>query len=256
LLATLLVPEALDPDPPPPATQTDLPPAAVLNGLPPNGHYGRWAIPLEDRNGTATGTCGRCTRCLTACPTDAFAGPYHLIPDRCISYWTIETQEPIPRALRPRFGNRIFGCDICQEVCPWNRRLGPRTPLLEGLRAQEGRVAPPLLEGFSPALPYWLDEAAFAARFRRSPLKRARRHGMLRNVCVALGNWAAPEAVPALTRALNDPHPAPRGHAAWALGAVLRRQAHAPAYDALRARQAVEPDVWVREEVALALGGR
>ncbi len=256
LLATLLVPEALEPDPPPaahPAAPPEPSPASVFDGLPPSGHYGRWEIARDDGPGTATGTCGGCTRCLTACPTDAFRGPYHLEPARCISYWTIETQEPIPRALRPRFGNRIFGCDICQEVCPWNRRLGARTPLLEGLHAQEGRVAPPLLEGFAPQSPYWLDDAAFAARFRRSPLKRARRQGMLRNVCVALGNWAAPETVPALALALNDPHAAARGHAAWALGAVLRRQPFAPALDALHARRRVEADPWVREELAHAL---
>ncbi|MEZ4558764.1 MAG: HEAT repeat domain-containing protein [Caldilineaceae bacterium] len=174
-------------------------------------------------------------------------------PQRCISYWTIESHAPILAALRPHFGNRIFGCDICQEVCPWNQRLPARTPRLPGLTAQSGRVAPPLLEGFAPATPYWLEQAAFNARFRRSPVKRAKRHGMLRNVCVALGNWADPAAVPALVTALHDADPLPRGHAAWALGRVWARHADARARDALAAAQAAEADAWVRSEIADAL---
>ena len=242
LLATLLVPEVLDYDAPraPPAGTR----AAARRRAGRAGAARRlrpWQIPLEG-GGTATGTCARCTRCLDACPTDAFDGPYNLDPRRCISYWTIETHAPIPRALRPRFGNRIFGCDICQEVCPWNRRLDLRTPLLEGLRAQADRIAPPLLEGFDPALPYWLDESAFAQHFLRSPVKRAQRAGMLRNVCVALGNWGAPQALPALSLALRDPHPAPRwscrlGAGPTGAAAAFRR----PALP-LAARLDAEPD--------------
>ena len=249
LLATVLVPEALEADSPPPATRREPSPAAVLAGLERRGDYGAWELEA------GRGACGRCTRCLDACPTGAFAGPFHLDPLRCISYWTIETQEPIPVALRPAFGNRIFGCDICQEVCPWNARLAQRTPLLAGLEAQAERIAPPLLEGFGPAHPYWLDADAFIARFRRSPAKRAKRAGMLRNVCVALGNWGDPAALPALARALEDPEPAARGHAAWALGRVLHHPGGEAAHAFLSARAAAEADAWVRAEIAVALAG-
>lgn len=202
-----------------------------------------------------TMTCGRCTRCLVACPTAAFVGAYDLDPQRCISYWTIESRSIIPRALRPRFGNRIFGCDICQEVCPYNRRLPERTPWLAGLHAHPARVAPPLLEGFEPARPYWLDQAAFSAHFARSPIKRAKRAGMLRNVCVALGNWADAAIVPALTQALHDPEPVVRVHAAWAAGRVLAKWTHAPAAAWLSAALDREPDARVRDELHLALAG-
>jgi epoxyqueuosine reductase len=202
-----------------------------------------------------TMTCGRCTRCLVACPTDAFVGAYDLDPQRCISYWTIESRSIIPRALRARFGNRIFGCDICQEVCPYNRHLPERAPLLAGLHAHQARVAPPLLEGFDPSLPYWLDQAAFSAQFARSPIKRAKRAGMLRNVCVALGNWADASTVPALTQALRDPEPVVRVHAAWATGRVLAKWTHAPAAALLRTALDCEPDARVRDELQLALAG-
>ncbi|MCL4860738.1 MAG: DUF1730 domain-containing protein [Caldilineaceae bacterium] len=252
LLATLLVPELLVADPPPrPVQAPELPPDAVARGLVPSESVGSWQ--LEANGESALATCGRCTRCLDACPTHAFVGPFHLDPQRCISYWTIEAKGPIPRMLRPHFGNRIFGCDICQEVCPWNQRLPARTPLLAGLAAQEERIAPPLLEGFSPANPYWLDEGAFRARFRRSPLLRAKRRGMLRNVCVALGNWADPQATPALLHALRDPEPLARGHAAWALGQIYRRHGFEEAKGALAAASHAEHDAWVRDEIANAL---
>lgn len=268
-LATLLVPEELAYDPlPHPVDAPDVAAVDVAAGLTPGGQYGSWQLPVsgpaaEPATETATGpqppaplaTCGQCTRCLDACPTDAFVGPFHLDPLRCISYWTIESRQPIPRHLRRQFGNRIFGCDICQEVCPWNQRLPTRTPLLEGLRAQQARTAPPLLEGFQPDTPYWLEQEAFSQRWRRSPLKRAKRDGMLRNVCVALGNWAAPSAVDALAAALADPSALARGHAAWALGQILRRGAAPQALALLQAAAAAEPDGWAREEIHLALAG-
>lgn len=260
-LATLLVPEALRPDPPPVAVSgSRLSPEAVAAGLPPGADLGRWHLPAAyPETGTDDGlrlaTCGRCTRCLSACPTDAFVGPFHLDPQRCISYWTIESRLPIPPHLRPRFGNRIFGCDICQEVCPWNSRLPEGAPRLAGLAAQAGRVAPPLLEGFAPGSPYWLEETAFRQRFRRSPVKRARRAGMLRNVCVALGNWADPSAAPALGLALNDAEALGRGHAAWALGEILRRHRLPGVAETLRARLGWETEPWVRGEISAALDG-
>lgn len=198
-------------------------------------------------------TCGRCTRCLEACPTAAFVEPYHLDPQRCISYWTIESRSIIPRELRPLFGNRIFGCDICQEVCPYNRRLPERRPRLEGLRALHSHVAPPLLEGFAPTHPYWLNQLAFSDHFARSPIKRAKRTGMLRNVCVALGNWADVSAIDALTLALADAEALVRVHAAWALGRILAKWHHTPAATQLSAALHREEDERVREEIRIAL---
>jgi epoxyqueuosine reductase len=232
-LAVVLVPEMLTPD---------LPLAALT------GQVGMQRHPA---------TCGQCTRCLEACPTQAFTGAYDLNPQRCISYWTIEATGDIPVELRPLFGNRIFGCDICQEVCPYNRRLDERTPLLAALHAQLPRVAPYLLEGFAPDKPYWLDDCAFSEHFARSPIKRAKRQGMLRNVCVALGNWAASDTLPALRLAIGDPQPTPRRHAAWALGRILAKHPHSAiatcATEVLAAAAATEVDESVHAEIATAL---
>lgn len=275
LLATLLAPERFVYDGAPPLQAGEPEAAAVLSGLPPAGDYGTWSIPLHGNMlapaanavpdvaaGSAASdaagneqpaTCGRCTRCLDACPTGAFVGPYHLDPQRCIAYWTIETQAPIPPALRPAFGNRIFGCDICQAVCPWNQRLPAERRVDPALAPQPGHIAPPLLGGFDPADPYWLDEAAFARRFAGTPVLRATRAGMLRNVCVALGNWASARSLPALAEALDDPHPAPRGHAAWALGRLAAQDAtlaSTAVLPLLQRRLAGEADAWVRNELA------
>lgn len=231
----------------------------VMNGLPQSQNFGDWIVDSDETQiphsalRTPHLTCGKCTRCLDACPTNAFVGPYHLDPLRCISYWTIEAQSPIPPELRPLFGNRIFGCDICQEVCPWNKRLPEHSPLLTGLRAQEARIAPPLLEGFADETPYWLNPTAFAERFRRSPIKRAKRQGMLRNVCVALGNWAEPIVIPALAKALADSHPLVRGHAAWALGEVLRNYTMSEIRLLLERQQKIESDEFVRAEIAACI---
>jgi epoxyqueuosine reductase len=127
--------------------------------------------------------------------------------------------------------------------------------LLIGLQAQSTRIAPPLLEGFDATNPYWLEQTAFSARFRRSPVKRAKRHGMLRNVCVALGNWADPCAVEPLARALGDPVALVRGHAAWALGQILRKRNATSAHERLTVALACESDAWVIEEINTALVG-
>jgi len=189
----------------------------------------------------ATAHCGTCRRCLDACPTGAFVAPYVLDARRCISYLTIELRGPIPRELRPLVGNWIFGCDVCQEVCPWNRKT-----------AVGGESAfAPRLERTAPALAplLALTQEEFSARFRRSPVKRAKHRGFLRNVCVALGNSGDAGAVPALAEALAHEEALVRGHAAWALG----RLGGARALAALRAARVGEGDPWVREELAAAL---
>jgi epoxyqueuosine reductase len=198
------------------------------------------AIPADDPP-IRQGTCGQCTRCLDACPTQALVAPYVLDARRCISYLTIELKGAIPRDLRPLMGNRIFGCDICQEVCPWNRRFAQ--PATEpAFQARETTIAPQLLDLMA------LDDEGFRQRFRASPVKRAKRRGLLRNVAVAMGNWSDEATVPALSRALEDAEPLIRGHAAWALGRIGGDAGQQALDRALRA----EPDPWVREELGLA----
>jgi len=191
---------------------------------------------------TAEGTCGQCTRCLDACPTGAFVAPYVLDERRCSSYLTIELKGSIPRELRPLIGNRIFGCDICQEVCPWNRRFA-RSMAEPTFQLEAGAIAPYLLDLLA------LDDDGFRWRFRGSPIKRAKRRGLLRNVAVALGNWGDPAAVPALSHALHDPEPLIRGHAAWALGRIAAKDARRALEQAL----VTETDEMVRAEIAFGL---
>jgi epoxyqueuosine reductase len=188
------------------------------------------------------GTCGRCTRCLDACPTGAFVAPYVLDSRRCISYLTVELQGPIPNDLRPSIGNRIFGCDVCQQVCPWNHRFARSTPE-ETFRTGPDAIPPRLLDLMS------LDDASFRRRFRDTPIWRTKRRGLLRNVAVALGNWAHPAAAPALSRALVDVEPLIRGHAAWALGRIASENARR----ALEAALASETEEWVRSELRASL---
>jgi epoxyqueuosine reductase len=163
------------------------------------------------------GSCGNCTRCLEICPTYAFPAPYILDSNRCISYLTIELKGSIPLQLRPLLGNWIFGCDACQEICPWVRRFSQ--PGRAGfLRYEPELIAPKLIDLMA------LDEAAFRARYRNSPIQRTKRRGFLRNVAVALGNWGDPQALPVLEQARYDPEPLIREHALWAIEQITKRR--------------------------------
>jgi epoxyqueuosine reductase len=188
--------------------------------------------------------CGSCRACLDACPTDAFVGPRELDATRCISYLTIEHRGPIARELRPLMGSWVFGCDVCQEVCPWNRAR----PAGTHVEFQPNQGAGPALDLIELL---GLDDAAFRARFRGTPLTRPKRRGLLRNAAVALGNSHDPRAIPALLRALEDAEPLVRGHAAWALGQMdgLAEDDRA----ALERALAIETDPDVRREIADAL---
>ncbi len=187
-------------------------------------------------------SCGACARCLPACPTGALT-PYELDNRRCISYLTIENRGPIPREMRTLMGTWAFGCDLCQEACPVNRKAAPS--LEEGfLPRSPFHAAPPLLELLE------LDDVSFRERFAGTAVLRAKRWGLQRNACVALGNLGDAAAVPALARALAaSDHPVVRGHAAWALG----RLATAEALRALAQALASETDPGAREEVRQAL---
>ena len=159
--------------------------------------------------------CGSCTRCLSACPTGALPAPFTLDARRCISYLTIEHRGSIPEDLRPAIGDRIFGCDDCLAACPWNRFAREGSILRAHHRADLTR--PDLIEWLE------LDDAAFKSRFAGTPLLRTKRRGLLRNVCVALGNVGDARALPALRRASLDPEPLIAEHAAWAIGRIESR---------------------------------
>ncbi|MBK8984938.1 MAG: tRNA epoxyqueuosine(34) reductase QueG [Chloroflexi bacterium] len=185
-------------------------------------------------------SCGKCHRCLDACPTNAFPEPYVLDARLCISYLTIELKGWIPRELRPLLGNWLYGCDICQDVCPFNRFARP--PAAWGVEpGWWDSAAPPLLAMLA------LDEAAFAARFAHSPIRRIKRRRLLRNACVAAGNWGSTAALPALIPLLADPEPLIRGHAAWALGQIGDERGITAVAHALT----LEPDEEVRQEMLL-----
>jgi epoxyqueuosine reductase len=158
--------------------------------------------------------CGNCTRCITACPTQAITAPFQLDARRCISYLTIELKGSIPEEFRPAIGNRIFGCDDCLAVCPWNRFARESSLMKSHARADLER--PDLIELLA------IDNTEFKRRFKGTPVERSKRHGLLRNVCVALGNSADTSALPALEKAARDPEPLITEHARWAIERITR----------------------------------
>jgi epoxyqueuosine reductase len=189
----------------------------------------------------ASSHCGTCTRCLDACPTDAFAAPGVVDSSRCISYLTIEHRGPIPVQLRTGMGDCLFGCDICQEVCPWNDRAMRLSPsdLRPNTDGNPSRID--LIELLS------MDEAAFRQAFRHTPMWRPRRRGLLRNAAICVGNSKDSRAAEILCQLLHDAEPLIRGAAAWALGQIGGN--HKPLSD----RIAIESDASVREEIRSAL---
>lgn len=161
--------------------------------------------------------CGSCARCLAACPTGCITAPYQLDARRCISYLTIELKGSIPVELRPLIGNRVFGCDDCLAVCPWNRFAREGNLLKAGVR--DDLKEPDLLTWLA------LDAVQFKSMFAGTPLARTKRRGILRNVCVALGNIGSAAALPALRQACVDSEPLIAEHAAWAVEQIQRRTA-------------------------------
>jgi epoxyqueuosine reductase len=171
-----------------------------------------------------TDRCGRCTRCLDACPTQAFAAPRVLDATRCISYLTIEARGAIPEELRTMVGELIYGCDICQEVCPWNEKFARELPAESPFATREaiaGRDARTLAREL-----LGMTQEEFSRAFSKSPMKRAKLRGLKRNAAVVLGNVGDPEDEDVLTRALDDDEPLVHEHAAWAL---VRTTPRAPA---------------------------
>jgi epoxyqueuosine reductase len=185
--------------------------------------------------------CGTCRACLDACPTQAFPQAYVLDATRCISYLTIELRSAIPAELREPLGEWLFGCDICQDVCPWNSKAPPS--------AEAGFAAPPEHNPVDAAEWFGMDDAEFRRRFRRTPLWRAKRRGLLRNAAIVLGNQRSPASIPALRSGLDDADPLVRQACAWALG----RMPAAAVRDALQSRLDVEQEAAVVEELRAAL---
>lgn len=193
-------------------------------------------LPLAD-------LCGDCSRCLAACPTDAFPAPFVLDSRRCISYWTIEHRGPIASEMRPLLGEWVFGCDRCQEVCPWNRDAPPgRQP---APAAGDDRRRLSLMELLQ------LPDPELRRRIRGSALRRAKPDGLRRNAAVGLGNRGSQAATGVLAEALGHPSPVVRQHAAWALGRI----GGAASQRALQSAIGSEADPEVRAEIAAALGG-
>ncbi len=198
-------------------------------------------IELEADEPAERGYCGTCTRCLDACPTDAFAGPYNLDARKCISYWTIEHKGVIDEDFSSQLSDWVFGCDVCQDVCPWNRKApAGREPGLDALP-----------ELTNPDLITWLeaDPALFSKGIKSTALSRAKRVGLLRNAALILGTRRELSAVPALVRLLDDPAPVIRASVAWSLGRIGTEACR----EAL-ARHENDQDPLVRNAIQRALG--
>lgn len=163
--------------------------------------------------------CGTCTRCITACPTAAITAPFDLDARRCISYLTIELKGSIPVEFRPLIGNRIYGCDDCLAACPWNKFAKAGSMMAPHRRDDLGQAD--LIDLLS------LDNEGFKKRFAATPIIRTKRRGLLRNVCVALGNIGDESTLPALQKAAADPEPLISEHAQWAMDEIERRRASA-----------------------------
>ena len=170
-------------------------------------------LELESDPPFVTDHCGTCTRCIKACPTDCILPNRTIDARRCISYLTIELKEDIPTELRDKMGGWIFGCDICQMVCPWNRFADAGDPAFEN-KAPLHSLTDELL----------ISSQEFNQRFKQSPVKRAKRRGYLRNIAVALGNTGNMYALPVLQKTLNDEDPIIHEHAGWAIEQIKRRE--------------------------------
>jgi epoxyqueuosine reductase len=169
-------------------------------------------LPLEPDLAFVTDHCGSCTRCIEACPTDCILPNRTIDATRCISYLTIELKDDIPLELREKVGAWVFGCDICQMVCPWTRFAPVGDPAIA-----EENPSPPLTKDLT------LTPRAFNKRFKGTPVKRVKRRGYLRNVAVALGNTGDMHALPVLQSALKDEEPMVRAHAQWAIEQISKQ---------------------------------
>jgi epoxyqueuosine reductase len=197
-----------------------------------------------------TDLCGRCTRCLDLCPTGALPEPFRLDARRCISYWTIEHRGDFPDEVREMVGEWVFGCDVCQEVCPWNIRGETRGPERGHPEADQPEMRlPPERRALDLAALLRLPREEYVERFRGSPMKRAKLEGLQRNAAVAMGNRGDEAYVPPLAEALSAGEPVVRRHAAWALGRI----GGGAAREALEAALAGESDPSVRAEIETAL---
>lgn len=217
-----------------------------------NKHNGSWFllaallldVELEYDSPIQTDHCGTCTACIDNCPTDAFVSPHVLDATKCISYLTIEHRSPIPKEIRSQMGDWILGCDVCQEVCPWNQKSSlSNEPSFEPI----GDHNPIDLRKF-----FSLTDGQFRARFRKTPLWRPKRRGILRNAAIALGNRPHNDNIAPLSLGLGDVEPLIRGASAWALG----RHENEQAQSLLKSQLKNEPDSIVREEIADALKDR
>lgn len=174
-------------------------------------------LELEPDPPFVTDHCGTCTRCIQSCPTDCILPNRTIDARRCISYLTIELKDDIPIELRDKIGNWVFGCDICQDVCPWNRFAVEGDPAFDASASPSPTALPSLTEQLS------LTPQSFNQRFKGSPIKRTKRRGYLRNVAIALGNVGDMHALPVLQNALNDEEPMIREHAQWAIEQINKR---------------------------------